>query len=69
MQPLYLLDSGGASSPHATITGGPWVHAPPRENLRKARGSSTTSSFLPFLAGGDLQNKKNTSKFSDSLFF
>jgi hypothetical protein len=52
------------------------LHTPPSLAARgftrrceKIRYISTTSSFLPFLAGGDLQNKKNTSKVSDSLFF
>jgi len=45
------------------------LHAPPlRRKSKQTGGSVTTSSPLPFLAGGDLQYKKNTSKVSGSLF-
>jgi len=26
-------DSGGASAPRATVTGGAWVHAPPQKKI------------------------------------
>uniref|UniRef100_U7E2R8 Uncharacterized protein n=1 Tax=Populus trichocarpa TaxID=3694 RepID=U7E2R8_POPTR len=42
MQPLYLLDSGGASSPHATVTGGPF----------SSFGSVFLSFFLFLVADG-----------------
>ena len=63
MKPKDSRNSGGASSPRATATGGAWVHAPPPKiQTNREGGSATTSSPLPFLAGGGqrryLQNTK-----------
>jgi len=58
---LICMNSGGASSQHATTTGGAWVQAPPQDSP-KNKGSGTVCSPLPFCTGGDLQNKKNASK-------
>jgi len=35
VNPLGRLNSGGASSPLATATGGAWIHEPPLENPNK----------------------------------
>jgi hypothetical protein len=56
---LEPQDSGGTSTPHATATGGAWVHAPPPENPGK-QGSVTASSPLPVLAGVTCKTPKNT---------
>jgi len=50
---LELQDSGGASSPRATVASGAWVHAPPQKI--QATGE-IRNSFFPssFLASGDL---------------
>jgi len=63
VKPKDSRNSGGASSPRATATGGAWVHAPPPKiQTNREGGSATTSSPLPFLAGGGqrryLQNTK-----------
>jgi hypothetical protein len=58
-------NSGGASSPRATVT-----HAPPQEKPSN-RGSGSTSSPLLFLAGGDNHRylqKEETQKAVDFNF-
>jgi len=45
-------NSGSASLPRAAATGGVWVHAPPQK-IPGTGGSCSTSSPLPFPAGGD----------------
>ena len=42
------MNTGGASPPRATITGGAWVHAPPLEN-QKNRGAWGGSLLCVFL--------------------
>jgi hypothetical protein len=65
---LEPQDSGGASTPHATATGGAWVHAPPPENPGK-QGSVTASSPLPVLAGVTCKTPKNTTGSQFYFFF
>jgi len=45
------LNSGGASFPRATATGGVWAHAQPRE-IPGSRGAAVASSPLHFPASG-----------------
>jgi hypothetical protein len=56
-------NSGGASSPRATTTGGAWVHAPPQAKNRRQSGLGSASLLLPLLADGEdhrhLQPKEN----------
>jgi len=62
-------NSGGASSPRATVTGGAWVHAPPQEK-KATGGSGSTSSPLLFLAGGeDHRHLQNTQKRNKQVCF
>jgi len=64
-------NSGGASSPRASVTGGAWVHAPLSE---KPSNKGGLDRLLPlFFAGGEdhrhLQPKENAQAVGFSYFF
>ena len=73
MKPEDSRNSGGASPPCATVTGGAWVHAPPQEKPSNRGGLDRLLPPLLFLAGGEdqrhLQPKENAQAVCFSYFF
>jgi hypothetical protein len=65
--PLDGGNSGRTFSPCVVATGVASTRY--RKKNQWTGGSGMTSSLLPFLASGDLQNKKNTNKLSGSFSF